>query len=351
MRNESRSETRTHSSTTDASSVSGQHSLPMPSTRYGPSGCSSSAVKTEPFGIDRDDQGRRAVLLEVPPDARDRSAGADRDDHGVDVAAVGLLPELGAGRLVVGLGVRRIRVLVGLESAGDLLGEPVGDRVVALRRVRVDRGRRDDDLGAVRAQHGDLLLAHLVRHHEDAAVPAQRGGDREADARVARGRLDDRPARAQPPVLLRRLDHRMPDPVLHRAAGVQVLELREQLAGDVAGEPLEAHDRRVPDELQHGGVLAARHRRTPSLDVPDSRTAPVAFRPRDGLRRSRSTRSRARARPRVAGRPRNGRARGPAPVGRRARGARGGDARLPGARRRPPHAPRRYATRAPRSRS
>jgi hypothetical protein len=50
MRNESRSETLTHSSTTEASSVSGQHSLPMPSTRYGPSGCSASAVKTEPSG-------------------------------------------------------------------------------------------------------------------------------------------------------------------------------------------------------------------------------------------------------------------------------------------------------------
>src|SRR6185436_10267070 len=58
-----------------------------------------------------------------------------------------------------------------------------------------------------------------------------------------------------------------PDPVLHRAAGVQVLELGEQLAGDVSREPGEAHDRRVPDELQHGGVRAARHRR-PSLDAP-----------------------------------------------------------------------------------
>ena len=184
-------------------------------------------MKTEPFRIDGDDRARRALLLEVAPDARDRPAGADRDDDGVDVAAVGLLPELGPGRLVVRFGVGGVRVLVGLESAGDLLGESVGDRVVALRRVRVDRGRRDDDLGAVRAQHRDLLLAHLVRHHEDAAVAAQRRGHREADARVSRRRLDDRASRAQPPVLLRRLDHGVPDPVLHRAAGVQVLELRQ----------------------------------------------------------------------------------------------------------------------------
>ena len=232
-----------------------------------------------------------AVLLEVAPDAGDRAAGSDGDDDRVDVAAVGLLPELRPGRLVVRLGIGRVRVLVGLEAAGDLLGEPVGDRVVALRRVRVDRGRRDDDLGAVRAQHRDLLLAHLVRHHEDAAVAAQRRRHREADAGVARGRLDDRASGPQPPVLLRGLDHREPDAVLHRAAGVQVLELREELAGDVATEPLEPHDRRVPDELEDGGVLAARHR-AGSLLLAQIGIRERGFRSRGSLKRPHSRRCR-----------------------------------------------------------
>ena len=77
------------------------------------------------LGIDRDDARARAVLLEVAADARDRAARPDGDDDRVDVAAVGLLPELGPGRVVVRLGVRRVRVLVGLEAAGDLLGEAV----------------------------------------------------------------------------------------------------------------------------------------------------------------------------------------------------------------------------------
>ena len=212
------------------------------------------------LGVDGHDPRLRAVLLEVAADAGDRPARPHGDDDRVDVAAVGLLPELGCRGLVVRLGIRGIRVLVRLEAARDLLGEPVRDRVVALGRVRVDRRRRDDDLGAVRAQHRDLLLAHLVGHHEDAAVAAERRGDRETDAGVSRGRLDDRPARAQPPVLLGRLDHREPDAVLHRAAGVQVLELREELSRDVTTQPREPHDRRVPDELEHGGELAARHR-------------------------------------------------------------------------------------------
>ena len=135
----------------------------------------------------------------------------------------------GPGRLVVRFGVGGVRVLIGLEAARDLLGEPVRDRVVALGRVRVDRGRRDDDLGAVRAEHRDLLLAHLVGHDEDAAVAAQRRRHRETDAGVARGRLDDRAAGPKATVLLGGLDHREADAVLHRAARIQVLELREQL--------------------------------------------------------------------------------------------------------------------------
>ena len=95
---------------------------------------------------------------------------------------------------VVRGGVGLVEVLVGLERAGDLLGQPVGDAVVGLRRVGRDLGRRDDDLGAVGAQQVDLLLRHLVRHDRDDAVALQPRGDGEAGAGVARGRLDDRAA-------------------------------------------------------------------------------------------------------------------------------------------------------------
>ena len=160
----------------------------------------------------------------------------------------------GAGRQVVRLGVRHVRVLVGLEAAGDLLGEPRRHRVVRLGRVVVDGRRRDHDLGAVAAQHRDLLLAHLVGHHEDAAVALLRRGDREPDARVAGGRLDDRAAGPELAVALGRLDHREPDAVLVRAARVHELELREDRSRHVLRDAVEPHDRRGADEVEDGRV-------------------------------------------------------------------------------------------------
>ena len=254
-RNESRSDTRTHSSTTFGSIVFGHVSLPIPSTKYGWTSPSSSRGVDRALGVGADDHDVRRVLLEVAADAGDRAARADRDDDRVDLAAR-LLEDLGPRHLVVRLRVRHVRVLVGLEAAGDLLGEPRRDRVVGLGRVGLDGGRRDHDLGAVRAQHRDLLLAHLVRHDEDAAVALRRRSDRKPDARVAGRRLHDRPAGLELSVALCRLEHREPDAVLHRAAGVQVLELRELGAARLATDLLEADDRRVADELERGREVA-----------------------------------------------------------------------------------------------
>ena len=274
VRNESRSETRIHSSTT----------FEVDRLRPGVLADALDEVRVElrlvvggvdrALRVDADDPHVRLVLVEPAADAGDRAAGPDGDHERVDLAA-GLLEDLGRGHVVVGLRVRQVRVLVGLEAAGDLLGEPRRDRVVGLRRVVVDRRRRDHDLGAVRAQHRDLLLAHLVRHHEDAAVALARRGDREADAGVAGGGLDDRAARLQLPVALRRLDHRHPDPVLDRAAGVQELELREDARAARRREAVEADDRRASDEVEDGGVLP-RHRAKPraesrSRDRPQAR--------------------------------------------------------------------------------
>ena len=93
----------------------------------------------------------RIPLLQVPADAADRAAGADADDE-VGDAAVGLLPDLGSGLLVVRLRVRQVVVLVRLPGVRHFALEPRRHRVVRARILGIDVGRADDDLGAERLQ-------------------------------------------------------------------------------------------------------------------------------------------------------------------------------------------------------
>ena len=214
-------------------------------------GAGSVARVHRPLGVGADDRDLGLHPLEVAPDAGDRAAGADAGDEHVDLA-VGLGPDLRAGDQLVGLGVDLVEVLVRLEGAGDLAREPFRDRVVGLRGLPGDRGRGDHHLGPVGAQQRDLLGAHLVGHHEDAAVPADRGGDREAVPGVARGRLDDRAARAEQAAPLGVFDHPDPDPILDRAAGVEHLELREDRRREAAADRVQPDQGRVAHRVQEG---------------------------------------------------------------------------------------------------
>ena len=125
--------------------------------------------------------------------------------------------------------------------------------------LRRDRRRADDDLGAVRAQQVDLLLAHLVRHHEHAAVFPARGHDGKPDPCVPGRRLDDRPARLEQVGALRSVEHRDTDAILHAATGLEQLELRDQVAGQLAADAIQPYERRVADQIdQRSGDV---HRR------------------------------------------------------------------------------------------
>ena len=206
-----------------------------------------------PGRVGADDLDVGVLLLEVAADAADRAAGADAA-HEVGDLPVGLLPDLGTGRLVVGARVVRVGVLVGLPRAG-LGGQPVGHVVVGVGVLGRDRGRADDDLGAVRLQHVALVLADLVGADEDALVALGLRDHGEAHAGVARRRLDDRAAGLELAGRLGRLDHPGGDAVLHGAAGVEVLDLREDhRTGRGAREIVEGagqpQERGVADEVQ-----------------------------------------------------------------------------------------------------
>jgi hypothetical protein len=125
--------------------------------------------------------------------------------------------------------VGRIGELVGIEPA-VLAGQPLGHVLIVFRVPLADVGARQAHLGAHGLEVEDLLLGHLVRHHDDQLVALLGRHQRERQAGVAGGRLDDRAAGLEPPVALGRLDHRLADAVLDRAAGILVLELEEQPA-------------------------------------------------------------------------------------------------------------------------
>ena len=79
-----------------------------------------------------------------------------------------------------------------------VLAGVLGDQLLgpAHRAGHALRGRREDDLGAERLEQPAALERHALRHGHDQLVAAGGADERQADAGVAAGRLDDacRPA-------------------------------------------------------------------------------------------------------------------------------------------------------------
>ena len=212
-------------------------------------------------GVHADDPHAGVPFLEVGGGARNRAAGAGADEEVRD-PLLGPFPQFRARRPDVGRRVRRVVVLVHVEGVGRLLRETARDLVVGARILGVHRRGADDDLRPQRPQDRDLLGTLLVRGREDAPVAARDGGEREAHAGVAARALDDRAAGRDLAPRLGILEHRDPDPVLDGAAGVEVLELREDGAGEVRGQAVHAHQRSPADRSEdvvvpHGDVRSA----------------------------------------------------------------------------------------------
>ena len=197
-------------------------------------------------GIGAHHLNRGLLLFEESPGAADRAAGAHAGHEVGDLTAA-LLPQLGAGGLVVSLRVGGVAVLIGEEGSGALARDAPRHRVVALRRFGGHRGGRQLDLGPVRLEQVDLLDRDLVGHAEHRMVAADRGHHRQTHAGVARRALDDGAARLEAPGAHRGLDHREPDPVLHAATRVEGFELRQHRARTAAGHAVEPDQRGAAD--------------------------------------------------------------------------------------------------------
>ena len=237
---------------------------PIPSLIEEPSGLELAVlvpvVERRTHRVGRHDPHLGVALLEEQADAGQRAARADGAGEGVDLA-VGLLPDLRAGGAVVAHPVGDIVELVGPDrpvglAPVQLLGEPAGQLHVVVR-VLVGHGRHRAQIGAHQPQHVHLLLALRLGDDDHGAVAAHVADQRQADPGVAGRALDDRPAGPQQALLLGVGDDRQRRPVLDAAARVEELALAQDLAARGVGDLVEAHQRRVADQIDE--VLANVH--------------------------------------------------------------------------------------------
>ena len=173
-----------------------------------------------------------------------------------------LLPDFRPGRNVVGLAVVEVVPLVGEEDAVRLalaqgLGRAPADVLVV---VGVGVGHRGHlhQLRAVETQDVLLLAALRLGDHDQRAVAARVGDEREADAGVPRRRFDHQAAGLDLFALLGLEDHLPARPVLDRLARVHELGLAEYRAAGQLRRPLEPDERRVADRVD--GVVPDIHR-------------------------------------------------------------------------------------------
>ena len=215
----------------------------------------------------------RVALLERLPHPGHRPAAPNAGHEHVN-PAVERVPQLGTGRAAVDLRVGRVGELVGQEHV--IAGRQRAGGIDRLGHPAQRLG--DPDLGPVEPQQPLALAAHPLRQREDQVVAAGGADERQRDPGVAARGLDDRRAAGlDPPLALGRVDHRDPDPVLDAAAGVERLELGEQLHLETVRNPGELDHRGPADKL--GDVVRWRaHRPNPSEQgpgVPGSAGAPL----------------------------------------------------------------------------
>ena len=167
-------------------------------------------------------------------------------------AAVGLMPDFRAGGFEMGERIRLIIILIGLEVAIGILVEQLAaedDRAVrAFERVRIDR------LGAERRDNALALGADVRGHHQLDRIADRRADHRERDSSIAGSRIEDDFAGAQFAAREAKLDHFARGAILHRAAGVETLELGEDAHArpqQSARQTRNLEQRRIADQLEH----------------------------------------------------------------------------------------------------
>src|SRR5262245_17585086 len=219
------------------------------------------------LGVGDADHDVALLLAQIGRRARNGAARADGADEAVD-PALGLLPDLRAGRDVMGLAVVEVVPLVGIEHAvrlalAQVVGDAAGDVLVVVG-VAVGNRRHLDQLRATQAQHVLLFLALRFRDHDQGAVAARDGDERKADPGVAGGALDHQAAGLDLPAFLGLENDLARRAILHGLAGVHELGLAQDGAAGRPGGALELDERRIADRFDDS--VANLHDDGPAID-------------------------------------------------------------------------------------
>ena len=196
--------------------------------------------------LDGDRLDLRVLFLQVLAGAGNRAAGADACDEDVDFA-VGVVPQLRAGGVVVDARVRLVGELGSQNRVFALSGDLVG---LVHGALHAGGARSQDDLCAVGAQQDTALVGHGLGHGQHDVVTAGCAHQGQGDAGVAGRRLDDGAARLQRTGLFRRVHDGLTDAVLDGIGGIEELELAQNSGVDVLGHVIDLDQRGAADGVQ-----------------------------------------------------------------------------------------------------
>ena len=113
--------------------------------------------------------------------------------------------------------------------------------------------RHQDDLGPVGAHRGAALDAHVLRHDEHHLVTLDRRGHGQSNAGIAGSGLDESIPGLDLTTGLGMLDHGHCRTILDGTGRIIAFQLHQDGVGTLAGQALQAHQRRVADEGFDGG--------------------------------------------------------------------------------------------------
>ena len=208
-------------------------------------------------GLNGDDLNLGVLLLEELTHAGYGAAGSNAGDEDVDLA-VGVIPDLGAGRGLVDGGVGGVHKLAGDNAVGGLLLQFLGLGDGALHAFGTVG---EHELCAVCLHKFAALDGHGLGHGDDHLVAASRRHRGDADAGIATRGLDDGVVAAAHELagLLGLVDHVLGDAVFDGAGGVEVFQLDEHAGLEVliGLKVSELQKRSVADKLIDGRVNIA----------------------------------------------------------------------------------------------